>query len=312
MKKAFLIFLCLCVAFPLCACKAEEIDNGKLTVISTVFPSYDFVREIAGDKVNNILLLSPGEDIHSYDPSARDIINIRECELFIHTGGTSDKWVDTILDSAKKDEDDIITMTKLVTLCTDEYEYGEHEVHGEHGEHESEYDEHVWTSPANAKLIAENICLKLCEKDKANEEFYKANTIDFIARLTKLDGDIQSIVQNGKRRFIAVADRFPLVYFAKHYKLDYVSAFPGCSSKTEPSPSTLSSLVDAVIEMEIPAVFKIELSDGFAARTVSEQTGAKVLTFYTLHTVSKDDLENGEGYISLMEKNAESLRIALN
>lgn len=305
MKKAFLVFLCLCIALPLCACKPTEIENGKLTVVSTVFPSYDFVREIAKDKVNNVLLLTPGEDIHSYDPSARDVINIEECELFIHTGGTSDKWVDTILKSAKKTDGDVITMTKLVTLCTDEHEHEDHT-------HESDYDEHVWTSPENAKLIAEEICKKLCLKDEANAEFYKANTSDFIARLTKLDGDIQSIIENGKRKFIAVADRFPLIYFAKHYGLDYVSAFPGCSSKTEPSPSTLAELTQAVEKQNVPVVFKIELSDGAVAKAVSEQTGTNILTFYTLHNISKEDFKNNEGYISLMEKNAESLKIALN
>lgn len=308
MKRAFLVFLCLCIALGLCACTGKEIENGKITVVSTVFPSYDFVREIAEDKVNNILLLAPGKDSHSYDPSARDIINIENCELFIHTGGISDAWVDTILSSAKKEKSKVITMTTLVTLYADEHEY---DGHGEHG-HENEYDEHVWTSPENAKLIAEEICKKLCDMDKENADFYTANTKDFIARLTKLDRDIKNTVENGKRKFIAVADRFPLIYFAKHYGLDYVSAFPGCSSKTEPSPSTLASLTEAVKEKSVPVIFKIELSDGAVAKAVSEQTGTEILTFYTLHNVSKEDLENGEGYISLMEKNAQSLKIALN
>ncbi len=307
MKRTFLVFLCIIITLGLCACAEKKIEDGKITVISTVFPSYDFVREIAKDRVNNILLLAPGKDSHSYDPSAKDIINVQNCELFIHTGGVSDAWVDKILKSANKSEDDVVTMTKLVTLYADGHEYDEH-VH----EHESEYDEHVWTSPANAKLIAEYICMELCRKDKENAEFYKANTEDFIRRLEKLDDDIKDIVENGKRKFIAVADRFPLIYFTKHYVLDYVSAFPGCSSKTEPSPSTLAELTQKVKAENIPVVFKIELSDGKVANAVSEQTGAKILTFYTLHNISKEDFENGEGYISLMEKNAQSLKIALN
>lgn len=307
MKRVLLVFLCLITVLSLCACGEKEIEYGKITVVSTVFPSYDFVREIAKDRVNNILLLAPGKDSHSYDPSARDIINIENCELFIHTGGISDMWVDTILSSAEKDTDIVITMTELVTLYADTHEYDEHE-----HEHENEYDEHVWTSPENAKLIAEEICKKLCEIDASGAEFYTANTKDFIKRLDELDSDIKNVVENGKRKFIAVADRFPLIYFAKHYGLDYVSAFPGCSSKTEPSPSTLASLSEAVKEKGIPVIFKIELSEGSVAKAVSEQTGADILTFYTLHNISKEDLENGEGYISLMRKNAESLNLALN
>ncbi len=310
MKRALLLFLCLSLMLPLCACTEKSGNSDKLTVVSTVFPSYDFVREIAGDKVNNVMLLAPGEDVHSYDPSARDIISVKECSLFIHTGGTSDKWVQTVLESAGKQDTDVITMTELVSLYKDEHEYGEHD-HHEH-EHEDEYDEHVWTSPENAKLIAEHICQRLCELDGDNAEHYKANLSLLKAKLEKLDGDIRAVVEGGKRKFIAVADRFPLVYFVRHYGLDYVSAFPGCSSKTEPSPSTFAALTEAVKNEGVPVVFKIELSDGFTAKAVSEQTGAKILTFYTLHTVSKEDFERGEGYISLMEKNLESLKLALN
>ena len=308
MKRALALLLCLCIALPLCACTQGEPNDGKLTVVSTVFPSYDFVKEIARDKVNNILLLPPGKDSHSYDPSARDIINVEKCELFIHTGGVSDKWVDTILSSANKDKKSVITMTELVSLYADEHEYEEHDEHS----HESEYDEHVWTSPENAKLIAKKICEALCEKDSENAQFYKENLNGFIARLDKLDKDIQSTVENGKRRFIAVADRFPLLYFARRYELDYASAFPGCSSKTEPSPSTVAALTDKVKSEGVSVIFKIELSDGKVASAVAEQTGAEILTFYTLHNVSKEDFENGEGYISLMEKNLQSLKKALN
>ena len=132
MKRALLLFLCLAIALPLCACAKGGTDDGKITVVSAVFPAYDFVREIAKDKVNNVLLLSPGKDSHSYDPSARDIINVEKCELFIHTGGVSDAWVDTILASVGKSDDDVIAMTNLVTLCESEHDHEDHEHESEH------------------------------------------------------------------------------------------------------------------------------------------------------------------------------------
>lgn len=300
MKKSFLIFLCLCLIIPFCtSCESNKINEDKITVVSTIFPAYDFVREIAKDKVNNILLLPPGKDSHSFDPSAKDIMNIRACKLFIYTGGESDTWVTKILSANEKNDETVVALTKLFGITH------EHE-------HNHEYDEHVWTSPKNAKLIAEEIRNKLCEIDAENADFYNDNTTDFINRIDELDNEINTVINNSKRKIIAVADRFPLLHFVNYYGLEYISAFPGCSSKTEVSPSTLAKLIQKVEEENIPIVFKIELSDGYTANAVAKETNTQIFTFYSLHNVSKYDFENGEGYISLMKKNCDSLKIALN
>lgn len=300
--SAAMILLC---AVPLCSCGGDSGEKD-IKIVSTIFPSYDFARNIAADNADVDMLISPGADSHSYDPTPKDMLAVNKCDIFIYVGGESDVWAEEILDSA--DNPDMIVI-KLID-CTEEL-YME-EGHDHDHEHAGEYDEHVWTNPRNAMLICEKIADALCKVDSENEETYKANLASYNAELSSLDEAFKQTVANGKRNEIVFGDRFPLIYFAKAYGLEYHSAFPGCSSETEPSGATVASLINKVKEDKIPVVFYLELSDGKIADTICEATGAKKMCFHACHNVSKDDFEAGEGYIDLMKKNVEVLKAALN
>ncbi len=305
-KKAFaLILLVIIAASLLSSCKFPGIKDGdKLSIVTTNFPPYDFAKNIAKDKADVSMLLSPGKESHTYDPSPADILKIQNCDIFICTGGESDEWVDTILEAAGG-KMTVIKMMDEVTLYTEEI------AEGMDGESDGEYDEHVWTSPKNAEKIVSAIEEALKKASPDDSEYFAANAKAYIEELEILDRDIRAVTDNAERKLIVMADRFPIRYFTEEYGLSYCAAFPGCSSKTEPSPRTTAYIINKVKEEKIPVIFKIELSDGYVAEAISEATGAKIMTFYSLHNISKDDFDSHESYISLMRKNITSLKAAL-
>ena len=284
-------------------------SSGKINVAVTIFAPYDFVRNIAGEKVNLFMLLPPGSESHSYEPSPRDIIAIQNSDIFIYTGGESDKWVNRILQSMDSGRMKILSMMEAVEAVEEETTEGM-EVN-EAGE-EKEYDEHVWTSPQNAILIVRSITELLCEADAANGELYRQNANAYIDRLEQLDDLLKGISGGGKRKTIVFGDRFPFRYFADAYSLKYFAAFPGCSAETEPSAATVAFLIRKVKEEKIPVVFHIELSNERMADTISEETGAIKLLLHACHNITKRDFDAGLGYLDLMGANAENLRKALN
>ncbi|MDR1272232.1 MAG: metal ABC transporter substrate-binding protein [Clostridiales Family XIII bacterium] len=290
--------------------------DGRLSVVATTFAPYDFAREIAGDKADIAMLLPPGSESHSFEPTPQDIIDIQNCDVFIYVGGESDDWVDGILESMDTENMKIITLMDCVETVEEVVVEGmedeeEEEGEGEDGEEEAELDEHVWTSPKNAKLIVQKISDAFCAEDPANETVYKENTENYLAKLDDLDARFQAVVDESARRTIVFGDRFPFRYFADAYGLDYFAAFPGCSTETEASAATVAFLIDKINEEGIPVVLHIELSSDKMANAISESTGAKVLLLHAVHNVSKDDFENGEGYLSLMTKNVDVLKEAL-
>lgn len=307
MKRLTALLLAAVMAFSLCACAApdEAGDSGKLKIVATIFPQYDFARQIAGDLADVTMLLSPGEETHTYDPSPADIITIGSADIFIYGGGESDTWIDGVLSSLDTSGMTLISMMDVCELLEEEGE--EHE----HGHEEDVYDEHVWTSPVNSMKIVEAIADALCAVDGDNQSVYRANEEAYLTRLTELDSSFRDVVGGASRNTLVFGDRFPLLYFAREYGLDYHAAFPGCASNTEPSAATVAALIDRVKAENIPIVFKIELSNGKTADTIAEASGARVETFYTCHTISKDDFEAGETYLSLMERNLDLLKEAL-
>ena len=309
-KKISIFFLCLFTCM-LCGCMGrKDSDDKKLKVVTTIFAPYDYVREIAGDEVSVSMLLKPGEESHSFDPSPQDIIEINECDLFIYNGGENDEWIDDVLDSVNDDVQTLRMMDCIDDLYIEEEIFGEEHGHS-HKEHE-EYDEHVWASPVNAVKIVNGIAAKLSKLDSAHSDIYESNRKEYTDRLLYICSEIEDIVANSKRKLIVFGDRFPLRYFVEEFGLDYYAAFPGCAEDTETSPQVLVKLIDIVKKNDVPVVFKTELSNGNIAKTLSEATGAKVRTFYTCHNITKDDYENGLGYIDMMGSNAELLREALN
>lgn len=301
----FVLFLTACVP----QMNGTE-ESGKINITATIFPQYDFARQIAGDKANVTMLLPAGSESHTYEPSPQDIIKIQSSDIFIYTGGESDNWIDEILNTINTDNMKIISLTEICETIEEESFDGTE--HNHESEDEHEIDEHVWTSPVNALSIAEEISKVLCEIDAENADFYSDNLNAYSEALRELDNEFNDIVNTAERNTMIVADRFPFIYFAKEYGLEYYAAFPGCAEETEASIPAVSFLIDKVSEENIPVVFYVEFSDHKLADTIAEGTGAKTMMFHSCHNVTADEFKNGVTYTELMSKNAEALREALN
>jgi zinc transport system substrate-binding protein len=289
---------------------AQRVD-GKINVVATIFPPYDFVRAIAGDKVSLTMLLPPGAESHSFEPTPQDIIKVQNCDIFIYVGGESDAWVEKILDSMDTSRMEIITLMDCVEVVEEEIVEGMQEEEEEEEDHESEYDEHVWTSPGNAKLIVQKIANVLKQKDSPNAAEYERNTADYLAKLTELDNSFQKVIDGARRKTFIFGDRFPFRYFADAYGLSYFAAFPGCSTETEASAATIAFLINKVRNERIPVVFYIELSNEKIADVICEETGAKKLLLHAVHNVAKRDFDRGANYYDLMSQNVKNLQEAL-
>jgi zinc transport system substrate-binding protein len=297
------------------ASKTNANEDNKISIVTTTFAPYDFTRQITGDHAELTMLLKPGAESHSYEPTTQDIRKIQECDVFVYVGGESDAWVTDVLNSIGSGSTRVIKLIDCVDVVEEELKEGmepeEEEAAGE-GEEEPEYDEHVWTSPKNAIKIVEKISEALCSADAANKADYEAGAAAYIQKLTALDSEFSDVVANAQRRTVVFGDRFPLRYFVDAYGLDYFAAFPGCSDDTEASAATVAFLIDKVKTEGIPVVFHIELSNEKIADTICEATGAKKRLFHACHNVSKADFDNGATYLSLMEQNVNALREALS
>lgn len=303
MKRLIAILLCLCLM--LCGCTAQPEkphDETKLQIVCTSFPAYDFAREIAGDRAELTLLIKPGSEVHSYEPTPKDMIRIQESDLFICNGGESEQWAKTLITPELN--------TIYMMDCVDTVEESADGIYNaEDGE--PELDEHVWTSPLNAIKISEEICNALCKLDTDNAEAYKTNFAAYKAQLMALDREFRQVIKNSGKHTLVFADRFPMRYFALEYGLDCYAAFPGCSSETEPSAKTVAYLIDRVRGDKIPAVLYMEFSNQKMADVICEDTGCKKLPFYSAHSVSAEQFEQGVSYLDLMRINLNSLKEAL-
>ncbi len=303
MKRLIAALLCLCLM--LCGCTAQPEkphDETKLQIVCTSFPAYDFAREIAGDRAELTLLIKPGSEVHSYEPTPKDMIRIQESDLFICNGGESEQWAKTLITPELN--------TIYMMDCVDTVEESADGIYNaEDGE--PELDEHVWTSPLNAIKISEEIYNALCKLDADNAEAYKTNFTAYKAQLMALDREFRQVTKNSGKHTLVFADRFPMRYFALEYGLDCYAAFPGCSSETEPSAKTVAYLIDRVREDKIPAVLYMEFSNQKMADVICEDTGCKKLPFYSAHSVSAEQFEQGVSYLDLMRINLNSLKEAL-
>lgn len=305
----------------------NKVENKKISVVATIFPQYDFVRQIAGENVELKMLLKPGEETHSYEPTPQDIIAIQNSDLFIYVGGENDAWVEDILESMPDNGRKTLKLVDCVDTVEEEHVEGmkeerghdhdeddaEHEEHGQEETHSvHEIDEHVWTSPLNAVKIVEQIKEELCEIDSENASDYEENAEAYVAQLKELDQEFQDVVDHSKRKLMVFGDRFPFRYFAEAYGLDYYAAFSGCASDTEPSAATMAFLINKVQDENIKTVLKMELSNENIAKAIAEATNADVKEFYSCHNLTAEQFADGETYLSLMEKNVETLREVLN
>lgn len=304
MKKFISLLLLVILSTTLVSCDIEDKSSDKLSVVTTIFPYYDFANNISNGTCDVEMLLKPGSDVHSFEPTPSDIIKIKSADLFIYNGGESDEWVDTILDSMDDTEKPVIMkMTSEVDLLN--------EMDADHNEGD-EKDEHIWTSLDNAQTLIMSIKDNISKLDNKNKSTYEENCANYVSKVANVEKKISNTVKNSPSKKIIVGDRFPLIYFVNEFNLDWECAFPGCSSETEPSLDRLSKLTDIIKTEKVKTILKLELSENKVADTLADETGTKVEKFYSAETVTKEDFEKNVTYVDLMERNNDAIKEALS
>ena len=316
----------------------EKFEQKKYSVVSTSFPGYDFARAVTKNtNISTKMLVKPGAETHTYEPTPQDIIDIKNADMFIYVGGDSDTWVKKILKDVDTKKTHVVKLVDLVSTVEEEIVEGmededehdhehdhdhdhDHDDHDHDHDHEShehkhdhdeeeegpEIDEHVWTSPKKAMEIVKKIAKVASEIDAAEKTKIDDNAEKYVAEIAEVDKDLHQAI-DGKISEIVVADRFPFRYFADEFSLKYAAAFSGCSEQTEASAKTISFLINKVKQEKIKKIYMIELSNGKIAETVSKDTGAEVLELHSAHNVTADDFSKGVTYVDLMKRNLAAL-----
>lgn len=323
MKKISAIVICIILVISLCACTGGVGKNSKLSIVTTIFPEYDWVKQILGDNSDNAditMLLDNGVDLHSYQPTADDIIKISACDMFIYVGGESDGWVDGVLKEVVNKDIVVINLLEVLgdKVKAEEVKEGmEAEEKNEPEpalESEPEYDEHVWLSVKNAKILCGRISEALCELDAKNAAAYKRNTAAYIEKLDLLDKNYEETVNASPTKALVFGDRFPFRYLTDDYGIDYFAAFVGCSAESEASFKTVIFLANKIDELGLDSIIKIEGSSDSLPKTINENTkakSAKILTVNSMQSVTAEQMNEGLTYIGICEKNLEVLKEAL-
>ena len=310
----------------------EKFEQKKYSVVSTSFPGYDFARAVTKNtNISTKMLVKPGAETHTYEPTPQDIIDIKNADMFIYVGGDSDTWVKKILKDVDTKKTHVVKLVDLVSTVEEEivegmededehehdhdhdhvkhdhdhdHDHESHEHKHDHDEEEEgpEIDEHVWTSPKKAMEIVKKIAEVASEIDADEKNKINDNAEKYVAEIAQVDKDLHQAI-DGKISEIVVADRFPFRYFADEFGLKYAAAFSGCSEQTEASAKTISFLINKVKQDKIKKIYKIELSNGKIAETVSKDTGAEVLELHSAHNVTADDFSKGVTYVDLMKRN---------
>ena len=302
--------------------QAKDNNDKQVKVVTTVFPEYDWVKEIAGDEVSNMdltMLLDNGVDLHSYQPTADDIMKISDCDLFIYVGGESDAWVEDALKEAYNKDMKVINLLDVLGSSVKEEEVvegmeAEEEEAKDGAEEEAEYDEHVWLSLRNAKVLCKAIADDLAEIDTENANTYQENEKAYADKLDELDKKYQETVDSASQKTLLFGDRFPFRYMVDDYGLSYYAAFVGCSAETEASFETIAFLAGKTDELGLKNIMTIEKSDQKIAKTIIENTKEKnqgILTLDSMQSTTSDDVKKGATYFSIMENNLNVLQEAL-
>lgn len=328
MMKKLILWLVLLAGLiaGITACKGDQetdgsrtvSDNEKLTVVTTLFPQYDFARAIGGDYAQVSLVLLPGMESHMYDPTPGDMIRISEADMFIYTGAEMEPWARALADSVDMTKVRIVDASDGVEMMLEDDEHDhhadEHDHHAdEHEEHQHAhtYDPHIWLDMKNAIRMVQTIADAFCEEDPAHAEYYRGNADDYILQLEDVDDLLKEAVANGSRRDIVFGGRFAYGYLISGYGLDYESVYDSCSAETEPSMAQMAHVIEYIREHQVKYILYEELSTPNVARAIADTTGAQMLMFSTCHNVTKDQFESGVTFIDLMKQNADTLRRAL-
>lgn len=310
--RVALIVLFVLSAFASCAGAAEPsgTEPQKLLVVATLFPQYDFARQIAGDRATVVMLLPPGAEAHTFDPRPGDIRTLNQADLFIYTGKVMEPWAKRIVDSLDNKKLQVVDASKGIALYKTEDE-GDHD---HHGGHEEEYDPHIWLDPTNAMKMVDTIADALCEKDPANAEAYRANAAKYDAEIKRLDdGLAEALKEAGKSgsNTLAFGGPFAYFYFLDHYRLNYVTAYDSCSTEGEPGVRRIADVIRAVKEKGLHFILYDPLENSKVARSIADETGAKLLPFSTMHNVTKEEFESGITYRDLLVGDIRTVMTAL-
>lgn len=306
-----IIIVALLIAF--CSKDISIKKEDKLQVVTTIFPNYDFVKQIGKDKVEVKLLLKPGVESHTYEPTPKDMIDIENSDMFVYTGNDFEPWAENILQSTNSKFTVVNTSKNIELINKEEFEHhhaNSEILEEEHEEHEGEssFDRHIWLNPENAIIMIDNIASNLCEIDPENAEYYLANANNYKEQINALNLKFEEMIKNSNRKEIAFAGEFSYSYFIEKYNLYFVSVYNNCGDGEDPSIAKVKSVIDYINNHNLPVIFYEELSEGTVAKMIGDETNAKSMVFYTIHNA---DLEN-DSYISLMTKNFENLKEALN
>lgn len=331
MKKNIVFIIILITIFSVAVAAILNIkkinkNNGeKIEIMATLYPQYDFAKQIGGDKVNVTLMLPPGTESHTYEPTPQDMVKVNNSDLFIYTGKEMEPWADNLISGMKENIKVLDLSSKVSLINSEEFEHkheeeGEEENEDEHEhehEHESEdehhhtYDPHIWLNPQYAIKMAEAIRDELCNVDPDNAEYYKQNAENYIKEISTLDEEFESTVKKTNSKKIAFGGAFAYAYFVERYDLEFESAYDACGESTEPSTAKVKKVIDYINKNKIPVIFYKEYSTGNIAKTISEATGAEMLVFNTAHNVSKKEIEEGVTYVDIMKQNLQNLKKAL-
>lgn len=303
-----------------CGNEKPQTENGKLSIVTTIFPEYDWVKHIVGDTdaAEITMLLDSGVDLHSYQPTASDMIKISTCDLFIYVGGESDEWVEDALAEATNKDMVVINLLDALGDAVKEEEIVEgmeaEEEEGEEEEEGQEYDEHVWLSLKNAAVLVDTITDAMTKLNADHAATFSANAASYKEKLSELDKEYSDVVDAASLKTVLFGDRFPFRYLVDDYGLGYYAAFVGCSAETEASFETIAFLANKVRELNLTTVLTLEGTDHRIAETIISTSGvdAQILSMDSMQSTTAKDVANGASYLAIMEKNLTALTAALN
>lgn len=313
-NKILSVFLTVLIfVLPLCGCGAVPEKEQGFSVVCSIFVPYDFARQIAGDRAKIKMLLPPGVESHSYEPSPSDIIEIENADLFFYVSEHTETWVSQIVDALEKNKVKTVDIAENLGIDVHDHHHGHEHEDEEHEEHEEhEVDEHIWTNLETAAKMAELIARELSQADGDNAEYYNANAKAYISQILALRDDFDRLVKTSKRREIVSGSRFAMKNFTNEFEIDFTAAFDSCVDNTEPSAAVMTNIIDKIKADNIPVIFYEELTEPKIARAVTKETGAKMLLLHSCHNISVSELKAGESYVSLMRQNYNNLKEALN
>jgi zinc transport system substrate-binding protein len=307
LRKISLIFILL-LSLLLSSCqpaKESDREDKKLRVIATIFPIYDFARNIGGDKIKVTMLLPPGTDAHHYELKPEDIKKVSKADIFLFTNFEMEQWAYKIINAAEKNTNMLAVETGAGTVLLPFNE--EDGVHGDHGNHISKFDPHLWLDLDNAQKMVDNIAATFIKKDSRNSDYYLRNARDYKLKLTALDQRYRTELNGCKTKIILHAGHWAFAYLAKRYNIKYVAAY-NISADAEPSPQKTIALIEQVKSQKVPYIYYEDMISPRLAQMIAAETGAGLLKLNNGHDLSKEDIKNGASFISLMETNLTSLK----